>query len=229
MDEETQKIIAEQMKKLPKDVVTAIVSVDYKTKLQEITKRQRLLIDQAGKLEMETTLIMIGLEPLADFVGNLAREMNVNELRAREIALDVSENIFKPIRNSLQKMNEETQAEEAGEQKIEEVETTLNRDQILDEIENPILNRPSIRPVPVEQPQVSTEIEIRPVQELKSVPGETVKDVIKNVEPNIFEAKMTQTVITPPQIVNVETRTKLPEIEKKDTYKSSDPYREPLV
>ena len=71
MDEETQKIVMEQMKNLPSDVREAILSVDYKIKLQEITKRQRLMIDQAGKLEMETTLVVIGLEPLADFVENI--------------------------------------------------------------------------------------------------------------------------------------------------------------
>ena len=135
MDQETQKIIAEQMKKLPKDVITAIISVDYKTKLQETTKRQRLLIDQAGKLEMETTLVMIGLEPLADFVANIEREMGLDTIRAKEVAMDVSENIFKPIRESLQKMNEEMGNED------EVNETDLDRNKILDEIENPVPNR----------------------------------------------------------------------------------------
>jgi len=106
MDPETQKIIADQIKNLPKDVKEAIISVDYKTKLQEITKRQKLLIDQAGKLEMETTLVMIGLEPLTDFIGNIQRELGVLGTRAQEIAVDVSENIFKPIRASLKAMNE---------------------------------------------------------------------------------------------------------------------------
>ena len=106
MDQETEKIIADQMKNLPKDVLAAITSVDYKTKLQEITQRQKLLIDQAAKLEMETTLVMIGLEPLADYVGNLQREMEIPIVRAKEISLDVSENIFKPIRESLRAMNE---------------------------------------------------------------------------------------------------------------------------
>jgi hypothetical protein len=107
MDKETQKIIATQMETLPEDIKQAINSVDYKTKLQEITKKQKLLIDQAAKLEMETTLVMIGLEPMTDYIDNLQREMELSSVRAKEVAMDVDELIFKPIRVSLQKMSEE--------------------------------------------------------------------------------------------------------------------------
>jgi len=154
MDPEVQKIISDQLKKLPKNVVDAIVSVDYKTKLQEITRRQKLLIDQAGKLEMETTLVMIGLEPLADFIANLQRELSLPIMRAKEVASDVSESIFKPIRDSLYAMNQEiendTENEEVPEEKkpFEPLAThlstnsndpDLNREQILREIEDPSL------------------------------------------------------------------------------------------
>src|ERR1035437_9028794 len=105
MGEETQKIITEQMKNIPEDVALAIISVEYQAKLQEVVKRQKLLIDQAGKLEMETTLVMIGLEPLADYAGNLQRELSLPMVRAKDIAMDVSEHIFKPVRDSLQAMN----------------------------------------------------------------------------------------------------------------------------
>jgi len=226
MDQETQKIIAEQMKKLPKDVVAAIISVDYKTKLQEITKRQRLLIDQAGKLEMETTLVMIGLEPLADFIGNIQREMGIDTIRAKEVAMDVSENIFKPIRDSLQKMNTDMENEPSknsevlGGQGSEEPEVTkftnsnetdLNRDQILDEIENPVLNHTPLRQDSAGQVPVKTEIEIRPKQEI-----------------NIYENKMTSVTVTPQQVVTAKPENKLPEVTKRPYNSSNDPYREPL-
>lgn len=260
MDEETQKIIAEQMKKLPKDVVEAIISVDYKTKLQEITKRQRLMIDQAGKLEMETTLIMIGLEPLADFVENIEREFGVNSVRAKEIAMDVSENIFKPIRESLKKMNEQvlselpnkesptdagwqSQIKEQGTSPIEKTDPDLNRDQILNEIENPIPNHSSFSKVTHEQPSTPKqtpvksehlELEIRSEQTLETVPGQVAKEVVKDIitpinNTNILESKMTGTTITPQQIVNAKPEVKLPEINKKGPISGIDPYREPLI
>lgn len=239
MDDETQKIISDQLKKLPSDVKEAIVSVDYKTKLQEITKRQRLLIDQAAKLEMETTLVMIGLEPLVDYISNLQREMGLTETRAKEVAVDVSDNIFKPIRESLRAMNEEVLAPESGASEPEEKvirftntnETSLNRDQILNEIENPSIIEGGDRSMHLtSKPTVSTELEIRPDQELETLPGEKVKEVIRNTDigENILQAKMTKPTVITQQLVEVKSEIKLPEVKKRPT-SGIDPYREPII
>ncbi len=241
-DNETQKIIAEQMKVLPKDLVNAIISVDYKTKLQEITKRQRLLIDQAGKLEMETTLVMIGLEPLADYTNNLQRELGVTSVRAREIAMDVSENIFKPIRSSLQKMNTEQEDEENfnGRNDIETTdkeqtiatETDLDRDQILNEIENPSI-------IGQEKKIASEDLSIWTPKEIETLPGQEVREVknIPVIKPDLVQAKMTGTTFAPKQVVDIKSDSKLPEIparpsaeggEKKRPSSGVDPYREEI-
>lgn len=238
MDEETQKIIDEQVRNLPADVKQAIISVNYQTKLQEITKRQKLMIDQIAKVEMETTLVMIGLEPLTDYVANLQRELGVSEARAREISLDVNENIFKPIRESLRQMNEAMEkAGEPAEQSgligmgedikfTNSNETNLNRDQILKEIENPAPNRipvsaPAIKTNPEKPLSVpSTTIEIRPAQEIEIKPN--------NIPANIVEAKMTSPIVTKQQITDLKPETKLPEVKKKPS-SGVDPYREPIA
>lgn len=252
MDEESQKIIMEQLRIMPSDVKEAILSVDYKTKLQEITQRQKLLIDQAGKLEMETSLVMIGLEPLTDYVANLQREMGLTETRAKEIALDVSDSIFKPIRDSLRAMNGETGNEDGEDNQTEKKpkeeiirftnsnETILNRDQILNEIENPSIIEGGDRKIDLEKqisaltPKVDkipkpTELEIRPAQELETLPNEKVKDVVKNTEigENILQTKMTRPTIVTQQIIDAKPEIKLPEIKKKPM-SSIDPYREPV-
>jgi hypothetical protein len=257
MDPETQKIIDDQVKTLPADVKAAIISVDYKTKLQEITKRQRLLIDQAAKLEMETTLVMIGLEPLADYIKNLERELGIDSIRAKALAMDVSENIFKPIRESLKKINESLSEEDQGDPEPGEEELTkftntneigLNRDQILKEIENPsLINHQSsdsttnqIKSNP--ETQAETELEIRPAQELETVPGQTVKDIARSPIQNIttgevekptvsatdiLKMKMTQNTVIPQQTIEAKPETKLPEVKKRPS-SSFDPYREPI-
>jgi hypothetical protein len=52
-------------------------------------------------------------------VANLQRELVVPIMRAKEIASDVSENIFKPIRDSLRAMNQEMAVESDAEVRIE--------------------------------------------------------------------------------------------------------------
>jgi hypothetical protein len=242
----TKEIFDEQMGKIPEDVRSAILSVDYVEKLQAIYKRQRLLIDQADKLEMETYLVMLGLEPVSNYVANLKKNLGIPLTKAQEIAVDINENIFKPIRESLQKMNQEL--EEGGEETMgtgvdEETETTkftnsneasLNRDQILNEIENPAIidggdrtmNFSAEVPVKTE----TTELEIRPVQILEVVPGQTVHDIKKApiIIPNIMEAKMTSTTITSKEIINAKPENKLPEVTKRPYSAGNDPYKEPL-
>jgi hypothetical protein len=181
---------------------------------------------------------MIGLEPLSDFIANIEREMAVNNIRAKEIAMDVSENIFKPIRDSLQKMNTDMeptnnsevidgqgQTNNGDELPVTKFtnsnETDLNRDQILNEIENPVMNRPSLVESNKTEIKPTQEIEIRPTQELETIPGQGVKDI----PADIVTAKMTGTTTTNKEIVNVKTESKLPEVTKR----SVDPYREPLL
>lgn len=206
MNSEIEKIIADQMKKLPKDVVDAIVSVDYKTKLQEVTKRQKLLIDQAGKLEMETTLVMIGLEPLNDYTENIKRELAISDERAKEVSLDVSENIFKPIRESLYKMNKETESEEVASNKIEWGSTdtndiNLNRDQILSEIEDPSLIKSEITSFkkPTEDPEnkiaINSSREIETLDEIPYQQDIKVESEIKKEEKYFVAAENTSNTI----------------------------------
>ena len=258
MDTETQKIISDQMKILPKNVVEAIVSVDYKSKLQGITQRQKLLIDQAGKLELETTLVMIGLEPLADYTSNLQRELGVSIEKAKAIAVDVSDNIFKPIRESLYQMNQEM--EEAGDEEQEGTpeeppprstdsnEVGLNRDQILNEIENPSLIGKNIQPATLDtagtiRRVVENAVEVRPSQELETLDEVPYQQDLKNagsevlplgedlggVKSSVLETKMGGLTITSQHIVDVKPEHKLPEVEKKRPSSGVDPYREAVM
>jgi len=248
MDEETKKIITEQLKTLPQEIKDAILSVDYAKTLEEIYKRQKLLIDQSAKLEMETTLVMIGLEPISDYLGNLEKNLQIPHEKAAEIATDVNENIFKKILESLKKMDEGMLSENEKLSQLpdlaenpEEIipkftdsnEPGLNRDQILKEIEDPSLIGGGDRsiniakPAPEKVPPVATttEIEIRPAQEIKTIPGQEVKTVIANT----FEAKMTAPTVIPQEIIIAKPENKLPEVEKKKPSSGVDPYREPLM
>lgn len=246
MDEETQKIITAQMKKLPKDVRDAISSVDYKKNLQEIVKKGRLLIDKAGKLETETTFVMLGLEPLNDYVQNISRELEIPRERAVAIAHDADELIFKNIRESLRKMNDEIPPE--AEEETESVDGQ-SRKIILDGVENPsnigmkegsvsvsALKSNSSNPeYPMEPLSKMVEIrkEISPeIPKEAMLPMKTLSQIIeKTPEPyhtnsspidDIVGEKLTKAVFVPKEKIIIEENTKLP---PKPTH---DPYRESI-
>ena len=101
--DDTQKIITDQLEKLTANVRSAILAADYHSKLQAITKDNKLMIDQAGKLEMETTLVMLGLEHLMT-IWTISKKMpGFTKNQAIAISHDVNEMIFKSIQGRTKK------------------------------------------------------------------------------------------------------------------------------
>jgi len=120
MDNE-EKIIKEGLRRLPKDIQQAIISVDFEKNLQLISKKHQLHVDQTGVLEIETLRIMLGAQHPKDYIRNVAKKLNINTDQAKKIAVDVNKEIFRPIRDSLKKIHEISAAgEEPGKEQTEE-------------------------------------------------------------------------------------------------------------
>jgi len=140
-----QKNFKDYISSLPAELQQAISAVDYEQKILEIAKNNKLMIDQSGKLETETTLIVVGLEPLSKYIGNLIDHVGLSNEQAATVAHDVDELIFKGIRTELQKINDEMASEDANLEKvIEETaaevaaeEKTGTKENIISGIENP--------------------------------------------------------------------------------------------
>ena len=90
---------------IPEDIRTMILSVNTKQKFAGLASKYGLRDNQEGNLEIETNLVMLGLEPPADFITNVKKALNVPEEKARAIAEDINVEIFRPIRQSLKKIH----------------------------------------------------------------------------------------------------------------------------
>ncbi len=245
--QDDNKDLKEYLKTLPLELRQAILSVDYQKRLQEIVKNNKLMIDQAGKLEGETTLVIIGIEPLDKYVENLVKNVGLSRIQAPIVAHDVNELIFKNIRTSLKNINDSIVQEEEYQKSKKENPT---QESVLAEIENPETIKGGGETVSFsalnskgsqveEYPEFENEqVEIRPntlpenmpESEITIVQGQTahtIEPFHQNVSPvqNIVESKMTNTVVVPKQTIVVEEKTKLPE----KTISSNDVYRETVV
>lgn len=209
MDEQLLNQVKIQMSNLPEDVRRSVLSVDYQLKLREIVKRQRLLIDQAGSLEIETLLVMIGLEPLSQFVPNLQKNLNLPILRAKELAMDVSENIFKPIRKSLHELKTN---QDDGE--VVGINKTTKKEVVT--APNPTEIKTKTNEAPNLAIEVATDARYQ-----KDFQVET-----KQKEPSPTEQKLNQINLTQRVVIQNPTNTKLPPVEKKLPTDGLDPYRE---
>jgi len=227
---------------LPPEIKAAIYSIDYPQKLQEIVRNNKLMIDQAGKLEAETTLVMAGIEPMDNYLKNLMSNVGLTSIQASVVAHDVNELIFKGIRDALKKINDQILKEEKLLSEKPEVPT---KEEVLAGIESPeeIKNtepsvslssmtstKPEMHPEMQKEgieirvshlPEVAPETKLAVVPGLSSKPAEPLHINIPPVQ-NIVGTKLTETVAVPKEQITIEDKTKLPEKQKPST----DPYRE---
>lgn len=169
MDDTIKQDLKKQLESLPINVQKAISDVNLPIKLQEIVKNNKLMIDQAGDLEMETRLVLLGLEPLDNYVGNLVKNVGLSSIQASIVAHDVNELIFKNVRDTLKKISDEMVAED---KETTEKSKTPTKEDVLAGIENPenikateasvsISLQPSNSPKPEVHEEISRGIEVK--------------------------------------------------------------------
>jgi hypothetical protein len=109
----TMTQLHEILKGLPPDVNEAIGSVNYIDTLTDMEKKYRLHIDQMDALGNEIYKLMLGLTPPQQFVGVIKTSANLSDETAKQIAAEVNEKIFRPIRESLIQIHQMDTAEES--------------------------------------------------------------------------------------------------------------------
>ncbi|MDD2935440.1 MAG: hypothetical protein PHX25_03120 [Candidatus Pacebacteria bacterium] len=209
--EYTPEQIENRMNSLPADIREAMSKVDTTTAILNVGKKNGLHVDQMGELLYCVGLVMLGLEHSQRFADIIIEKAGISPEQAEVITADINNEVFLKLRESIKKIHEQhsTQnveidnrplAEKMNPLEQEHEGEMLNKDKILEEIENPeniIENKP-----------VNINVQI-PVIE-PPVPAEPVKM-------NIMESKLGGV-------------TKLPIQEKKaeETEIKIDPYREPI-
>lgn len=209
MDPETLKEIQDQLDSLPKKVREVITSINISNEIAKLKTKHRLMLDQVSTLEIETMLVMIGLEPADDFINNIKSNLGVDDDRAISIATDINELIFEKIRKAMMSLDES--------------EEKLDRESILNEIENPTPTFPITKTEA--PPQTPNSIpEIAPTQVIqKYAQVEPIKSVVekKLSEPTHTTPKETEVFLKkiPPT-----TNTSISSSQKRPF----DPYKEPI-
>src|SRR3989344_3534997 len=90
---------------LPPNLREAYGSVNTSEILEEIGKKHGLHIDDVGGLVNETGYVMLGVTPPGEYIKKLADAIDIPREKAREIAIDVNERVFKPIREALKRVH----------------------------------------------------------------------------------------------------------------------------
>ena len=207
----TEEQIAQMYDNLPEDLKDAIFGLEMNEIVERIGRENQLNIEQIGDLANETGMVMLGVTHPNEFIGNLTERLEVDKEKARAIAGEINEQIFKNVQESLRKIhNMREGGEEENQDKVspfgnsqgETLKSEHNPEDILKEIE-------------------------------KDHSQENLVPEIMKGSANPFEEKMKEGVLIAPveekHYIEESAKTALlPEPEKPKKYQDFDPYREQL-
>lgn len=216
MKDLTPQQIREIYVKLPQDLKDAILGVDSTDIMRKIGEKHKLAIDKIGKMVGEAGYVMLGVTHPNEFIANLADRLEVDKEKARAIAQEINEQIFKPVRDSLRKIhNMREEGEEEQEEKIQDKVSPLGNSQ-----------------GETFKDKASREDILKEIEKDHSKENNAPEIMMGNTNP--FEEKMKEGVLMAPveEKHYIEEKAKtalLPEAEKpKSKYQGFDPYKEPI-
>lgn len=118
MDNETEKIIEEQIEKLPKEVVTFISSENWEASADEIGSLYNLSREELAAFKNELTLVLVGLTHPDEFSEVIEREVGIKGAVLEALVANVENKIFTQIRPALIEFFEREEATEAESQRL---------------------------------------------------------------------------------------------------------------
>ncbi|MCK5060201.1 MAG: hypothetical protein KAR00_03625 [Candidatus Pacebacteria bacterium] len=136
--DELKEILQSQYKILPQDLKERVISEEWRDTVANISSKSGLDLDSADSVETEVLLVLIGLEPLGSFRGNLSKTLLLPKEKTDSLANQIEQQIFSSARNSLEKIQKEIEIEKVEEKSdITPQEEEKIREKMRLEIEHP--------------------------------------------------------------------------------------------
>lgn len=86
---------------LPTELQQVILSSDYQMKLFEIAKKHKLTYEKLGQLELETTMVILGMTPPDEYKAEVAEQMQLSGTDLDNVVMEINAQVFQPIRDKL--------------------------------------------------------------------------------------------------------------------------------
>lgn len=105
MDEQQQSLDQElktRFNELHPVVQQAIKSAELEQHLREVSQRYRLHLNQWQVLENEVMMALLGVTSVDELAENIQQEVEIDGDLAQQIADDIFERVFRPIRSAME-------------------------------------------------------------------------------------------------------------------------------
>src|SRR6266496_3982488 len=100
MTEKLKQIAQEEIIKLPKEAQDVINAFDWAKVAEEIGSKFLINDVEVNNFEVETLLVLVGLEDLESYARNIENEVGTSKDEAIKLAEEAKEKIFAPIYNN---------------------------------------------------------------------------------------------------------------------------------
>ena len=102
--------VREEMKQrfalLPEQLQKVIMGSDYQQKLFDIAKANKLTYDELSTLEIDTTMVLIGMTRPEEYRDEIQVQLKKNDAEVDVIVKDVNDKVFGPVRSALERIYE---------------------------------------------------------------------------------------------------------------------------
>lgn len=213
MQRPSDREIQERFDDLPHEVQQAIQSADMTAALTAVGSAHGLHIDQLGALEDEALLVMLGFGNPAEFPSAIQTALRLDADTADQVASEVSERLFVPIRTAMREYMEERLKRSAQ-------RTTSNAQQATGELSTPLGKTGFGRPPAVS----STPTAVPAAAGGKTILPSSASPVLHPIDAMLAKPTMTTPAITDFSAPGALQTPKTPATKQY----ANDPYREPV-
>ena len=89
---------------LPEQLQNVITGQDYQQKLFGIAKAHKMTYDELSTIELETTMVLLGMTRPEEYRDELQLELKKNDDEMDALVKDVNEQVFGPLRSALERI-----------------------------------------------------------------------------------------------------------------------------
>ncbi len=100
---------------LPTELQQVILSSDYQMHLFDVAKKYKLTYEKLGQLELETTMVILGMTPPDEYKLEVAEQMGLAGTDLDNVVAEINEKVFSPIREKLMALYSEEEVKKGEE------------------------------------------------------------------------------------------------------------------
>jgi len=96
--------MADRFTLLPEELQKVIMGSDYQQKLFDIAKTHKMTFEELGTLELETTMVLLGMTRPEEYRDEMQVELKKNDIEIDALVKDVNEKVLAPVRGALERV-----------------------------------------------------------------------------------------------------------------------------